>query len=561
MYILIPHFSGESSGFDMKFFQLFKNTWHVRRFMNRAQSLESPYGITNNMRRTIIVLLSFPFAALLCCRPTTAQVETSKPVIIDVSGGTPINQMIRGYNYNVALPVGNPEWQSLHKIEEILDRTSARGPSEGGSSQTYDWRTLRDRQGGKGKTTLDFLRMMRDRNCEAIISVNMKGTRDGLDRPEQLAKMAADWLYYMNHTLTTYRQGDKIPPGRDKEILDSLKWGENDTLLTTSEPPLKKVKYYEIGNETGGKTPDPVSLVPLLVERYKLLSRAVLSEDPQAKVGPCGWTSATAYIDGVFADPEAQVDFACYHPYGMMANKNWGVYPETPDGDTAEIVKYLLNMKDRQAARHQPMVDSLRKVGRPLKTPFAITEWNPGPWGGMSWQWSTMDHALATCESIFIWAHYEEGPVFAASYFSEGGWLRSSTETPKFQLFETLRDHLGDYLVHFYNPGSARPLRVYVTRSKADDKVVIWRLNFSEDQQQRIRLQLRRLPFAPRRITLMKLGVKGGRDTRLLDYIPEHTPDAETPIGWTESDMTGLDLSDFTLTIEDPCISALLIEK
>ena len=59
----------------------------------------------------------------------------------------------------------------------------------------------------------------------------------------------------------------------------------------------------------------------------------------------------------------------------------------------------------------------------------------------------------------------------------------------------------------------------------------------------------------------MKLGVKGGRDTRLLDYIPEHTPDAETPIGWTESDMTGLDLSDFTLNIEDSCISALIIEK
>ena len=513
------------------------------------------------MRQTISVPIVFRSVVLFICCLVTAQTGASPPMIIDVSRGTPINQMIRGYNYNVALPVGNPEWQSLHKIEEVLYRTSARGPSEGGSSQTYDWRTLVDRQGGKGRTTLDFLRMMRDRDCEAIISVNMNGTRAGLNRPEQLVKMATDWVYYLNHTLTTYRQGDEVPPGRDRKILESLKWGEHDTLLAPQESPVKKVKYYEIGNETGGEHPDPLTVVPGLVDRYNRLSRAVLAEDPAAKVGPCGWTSSTAYLAGVFADPTARVDFACYHPYGMMANKTWGVYPKTPTGNTRLVVKYLCAIKNRQRGRHQPMVDALRKAGRPLTTPLAITEWNPGPWGGTSWQWSTMAHALATCESMFIWAHYREGPVFAASYFSEGGWLRSSTETPKFQLFEAFRDHLGDYLIHFHNPGRDSPLRIYATRNKATDKIVIWGLNFSEDRDQQIRAQLRNLPFVPGRITFIKLGRKGGRGTRLLDYIPNHTSDAQLPIGWTVSRLTDFDPNDFSLTCEGACISALILEK
>lgn len=503
---------------------------------------------------------------VLCGVTVTAWAESppsgaSKPLVIDVSGGTPINQMIRGYNYNVALPVDTPEWQSLHKIEEVLDRTSARGPSEGGSSQTYDWRTLVDRQGRNGKTTLDFLRMMRDRDCEAIITVNINGTREGLDSPAQLVKMAADWVYYMHHVLAKYRQGDEIPAGRAQDILASLRWGKNDKLLAVGEPALKKVKYFEIGNETGGKTPDPRTAVPGLVERYKLLSRAVLSVDPAAKVGPCGWTSSTAYLDGIFADATAQVDFACYHPYGLMANKNWGVYPDSPSGGSGPIVKYLCNMRARQHARHQPMVDSLRKAGRPVDTPLAITEWNPGPWGGTSWEWSTMAHALATCESLFIWMHYKEGPVFAANYFSEGGWLRSSTETPKFQLFEALRDHLGDFLVHFHNSGGDSPFRIYATRAQANDKIVIWGLNFSDAQDKRIRLQLHNAPFKPRRITFMKLGRAEGHRTRLFDYIPNHTPDANMPIRWTRSRLPALDLNDFTLTCEAACISALVIEK
>ena len=133
-------------------------------------------------RLTCVALL---FGAPVTTWAESPQTGAFKRVVIDVSGGAPINQMIRGYNYNVALPVDTPEWQSLRKIEEVLDRTSARGPSEGGSSQTYDWRTLVDRQGRKGKTTLDFLRMMRDRDCEAIISVNMSGTREGQNSPAQ----------------------------------------------------------------------------------------------------------------------------------------------------------------------------------------------------------------------------------------------------------------------------------------------------------------------------------------------------------------------------------------
>jgi len=62
-------------------------------------------------------------------------------------------------------------------------------------------------------------------------------------------------------------------------------------------------------------------------------------------------------------------------------------------------------------------------------------------------------------------------------------------------------------------------------------------------------------------ITFMKLGRSDGHDTRLFDYIPNHTPDAKMPIKWTRSRLPALDLNDFTLTCDAACISALVIEK
>jgi len=515
------------------------------------------------------VLLSILFCAFDCL----ALAETR--TINAMASGTPINQGIRGSQYSVAFPLGSQEWVTTHMIEDLLYRTSARGPAEGGSSQDYDWRTLRSRLTGPvcgdGMSTLDWLRMLRDRDAEAIVTVNMTRVAacgDINDISEDinfLVDMASDWVYYMNHTLTTYRQGDTIQPGRDKDILDSLSlyWGTRDKLLASGEAPLKKVKYYEIGNETTDTNPDP-AVIPGLVERYKLVSQAVLSEDPDAKVGPCAVESCTPYITAVLADPEAQVDFATYHPYGVMASTQWGVYPANP-GDTGNpgaATTYLWNELSRQQTRHQTMVDAFVSNAYPATTPMACTEWNPGPWSADNeWKGATMAHAIACAETIFIYAHYTDGPIFAASYFLGGGWLRSPTVTPKYYMMKGLQDHLGDYLVDFRNGGANDDFRMYTTRTKDNDKIVIWGLNFRDDTNKQMTISLQNMPFTPIKITFMKLGKKDGSDTRLFDYIPENTPEQNATLGWTETDMTGLNLSNFALTFEDATISALVIEK
>ena len=182
----------------------------------------------------------------------------------------------------------------------------------------YNWKTRTAQWNSSTWSTLQALRDARDRNSYLQILTNTRGIGTGNgdtwvytdQTPETLAALTADWVFYRNELLQTKRQGDPLN-AREQAVLDSMSWGTDQKLLSPGEALTPKVVYWEIGNEPEGPFPPPALSPADYAARYKMISQAVLAEDPTVKVGPGMMTAdnGNAWLDAVLSDPTNHVDF------------------------------------------------------------------------------------------------------------------------------------------------------------------------------------------------------------------------------------------------------------
>ncbi len=268
--------------------------------------------------------------------------------------------------------------------------------------------------------------------------------------------------------------------------------------------------------------------------------------DPTIKVGPC--TIAEDYSRAVMSDPAARVDFVSYHQYGPLY---W--YAKSYGDTAASAESGLRRMKASQIGRHAGVRDAILNSGRnPDTMPLIISEWNPS-----SWEWEQksqarrMSHAIGVAETVFTFAELQ---VMAAQYWSFPTVGVDTTEAPGYRVFQMLRQHLGDTLLGSYSDGLN--FRLYVTRDSATDDLAIWALNFSENYDKTVRLNLNGLDLVDG-VRLKKLANLAG-DSSLLDL--NDTP-TSIIVDWTEQTLSGLDLKDLVMTFEDATITVLVIEQ
>ena len=473
---------------------------------------------------------------------------------IDLSAaGTSINRRILGQNAYCGI---SPSIRQ--RILDVSYNNSIIGIAGGLYADTYNWKTLVACFTGP-ETTLQMMREARDRNSDLVIIANVRGIGSPsgssfayTDKSvTTLSALAADWVRYVNKIVPNFCQGEPIA-GRDKQIVDSLQWGSSDKLPKIGDKPVRKVTYWEIGNEPEVNLDVWYGMsAEEYLSRYKAISPAMLAEDPTIKIGPCITTvgsGGNAWLQGVLNDPACKVDFVAYHPYGPLYWLTKNVSGGVLDAPTLE--SGLNYIKGQQQTNKLNVVNALVTAGRDPSTPLVLSEYNPESWEGIFYYGlhQTVAEALGEVETIFTFA---ELGIHTAHFFVYPTYPSATIETPVCKVFEELQNYMGDKLMDSYSDGS---FRLYTTKESSTGAVALWAANMSDTLDKTLTISLTNLGFTPTQIKRMTLAATSG-DTSLV------TRNASSEVvNWTATNLLGqLDPSGFTMTFEDATLTLLIV--
>lgn len=426
---------------------------------------------------------------------------TTQPIELTIdldATGQPISPLVTGSATRVDII---PDY-----VWGILDNRMARGIAGGLDADTYNWKDMSGQgvghsgtPGPEVNTTLDWLRNIRDHNATPLITANARGigplASSGYGtfyytdtNIATVSQLAADWVRYINFIVPNYRQGDTLPAS-DQAILDSIEWYGEPKLLAPGEAPTPKVTYWEIGNEPEVGLPFHTPGVPTYgftpteyVSRYKQIAAAMLAVDPTIKLGPCimeAHNGQNAFLTPLLSDSTAPVHLIGYHPYGALSGVA-GTYGDTES--SAE--KALKSLREQQIEIRDGMHMAITNNGRdPNDILLIASEWNASNW---KWerepQITRMSHALGVAENMW---NFGELGLFGATYWS---WWPIAEESPGYKVFKNIRAHFETTLLTAFTDDPA--LRIYVARNDADNRAVIWALNFSKDADKNIVLDI-----------------------------------------------------------------------
>lgn len=527
------------------------------------------------------------------------------------------------FNVNAALQGSylNPGVRGLANADQSLDRhdnsdqtatiptvqyltnSSMRGVSGGLNADIYDWT---NRQGMPKPTTLEFLRFARDANAELYITANIRGlVEPDPDQPGKrryyttdtltLANLAADWVRYCNHIVQTYHQGDTITDSRDASILNSLTWSSSyvnefgtadlhTTLPAVAEAPLKKVKYWEIGNEPLVSLANAYSTTNAFtfsgtagnstmadyVNRYITITNAMLAEDPTIKVGPCivnARIGNNQTILDLLLQSGARVDFISYHPYGSMGDYQFplaALSSSTPgaasfqqgylSGVYREQYNFLQDIKTLVALRRPSQVNTME---------YAATENDVSDFTtNNTYQEGTMAHALGCVESVLSWGRLG---LSAAHYWI---WILANStvrddDNNRFAVtmaFEKMRDKLGDRLLGSFDANDK--VHAYVVGSSTSSTLTVWAMNFADSGTLPLSLSLSNaLPAANVKIYQECLQAITGTTTLASVNLGTQMPFGPLrQVNWTAPTLlTGADPANLNLSLPAATLTVLTI--
>ncbi len=497
-------------------------------------------------------------------------------VVLDLTPpGRRMSRDLLGQATNVTI---NPAFGAGNaRAWELTHRSSVRGPAGGLDADMYNWKDMSGNwvghtgtPGAVDLTTLAWLRLARDYEADPVITVNCRGigplSASGGCRfyytdtsDETLVRLAADWVRYVNHILPNYREGDTLPPA-DQAILDSITWYGRPKLLAPGEPPTPRVTYWEIGNEPELGLPYCTQGVPIVWQQpaeyariYKKIAQAMLSVDPNIKVGPCITTvaagSTNAWLDAVLADPECPVHFIAYHPYGPLYAYA-RVYGDTPA--TAE--RALRDVRSRMELFYNGARERILAAGRnPAQIELLATEWNVSDWRWLGYpQIRRQAHALGTAENLLIFA--EQG--IRSAHFWIVPTPGDGTPIPGFKLYQKAHELWGDHFLSKF--GDGYNFRGYVTWRSTTAEYIVWVLNFSEDRDKTAEISVPALGTV-KKVTMHRLANVNG-PTSLFDR-NDPPPGAPVNIDWQVSDITDeLDARSFTMTFPKATITVLVFQ-
>jgi autotransporter-associated beta strand protein len=494
-----------------------------------------------------------------------------------------------------------------------------RGIAGGLDADTYDWRV---RQSGSKwgatawgtlVTSLDYLRKCRDTGSEPLFTANMFGggytngygtwvcqfdNHTNLFNPGgygtnavtgTAAQLAADWVRYCNILIQTYRQGQESLIGSDPNfsaadnaenlrVYNSLKlggdWGGRDVLLTSGEPAVPKVLWWEVGNEPEVDLAADSTLVNQHViadkivfrNRYGTIANAMKAVDSSIQTGPCLTVgNNNEWLGRVAEDTNAPLDFVGVHPY--MSTLKYS-YPNPTNMTTSllDIGRFLADHVSGTALTLSNYGGATRFGTKPAgwywNTPLIASEWNPVNWDATSAVKSSMGSGLGTVESCFRYAHPNRTVSALPSWFGANYWENPAGVVSLTNAFVALRDFAGDFILENPFPGPQPvpdfappgwPLRMYLTRqTNGANKLHAWGLNFSENQDQSVRFVLTNLPFTVGQVIRRSFG-KPGAENSLTNG---------SGLGWTVQDVTGsVDPSNFTFTVENASFAILTFQE
>ena len=420
------------------------------------------------------------------------EAPTSASLSINLAVGKDINKGLIGHHY----------WYL--GSNELSAGATNRGVQGGSAASTYNWK---DRSGtwNTNKTTLRFLKDARDYNFTPIMSINETGL--GLYNFYQnfqytshdlndLAIIAADWVYYTNYVLQKYRYDDTDFALPDEQLLAEVQWSPR--VLQGFESPVPKVMYWQIGNEPGnvdnwwadGFDPNNFDFPT----RYAVLSDAVLTEDPDVKVGGAVWD-----YPEILADQENQIDFITYHSYYLGYDRTM---LKIGDIDLAESRMRDVGPFQKRIIRriYNLLIENSRN---PDNVELLFTEWNAMGFSPTEQNRDTMANMIATVETVFTWAGAEMN-VFSGNY-----WMPPNNfnllENSIYKVFSKLQEYWAGTLASSYSDGYN--FRLYTTVDNKSGIVCLWGLNFSNDQNKTLNLSLSNVPNVfGRQIKIMTLG-------------------------------------------------------
>lgn len=498
-----------------------------------------PATVTSSQRALHAALTSGP-------NPAATNIHVFR---VPSSSTTGISPLLRGQEpfmlYAASARVPTLEWGR---------GATFRGVAGGTDAETYHWKELSSStrphfwshhvEDPPVVTTLEWLEQARDYDAELVLTVNTRGRgRTILDtqgrllwsiepasnNADYLARLAADWVRYVNLIAPKYRltpEGQLPPdlaasdPEADRVLRELAALGNGTNawryrLATVADPdtevdpwlerPLllaadatnstRPVTFWEIGNEveTPMNASDPRGFRPMepsinlnpaqYVERYLRITEAMRNVDPTIRVGPCPnnpWGPRPGieneHLIDLLARPEAIVDVLYYHYYPVWV----GDYFRPSD-----VNRNLRSLKNYAHLLDAQYAGQFSRSGR-ARVPAIISEWNP--------DWTIhppierfMASALSTAE---VFLTFVELQIHAAHYWENPDGRASGL------VFSKLQTHLGDrflgssignrrddgtYVGFGNHPSFVSDIRIYATQRSSDSKVFIWVLNLSDN--------------------------------------------------------------------------------
>ncbi|MFN7138557.1 MAG: hypothetical protein ACK4UN_04410, partial [Limisphaerales bacterium] len=164
-----------------------------------------------------------------------------------------------------------------------------------------------------------------------------------------------------------------------------------------------------------------------------------------------------------------------------------------------------------------------------------------------------MAHALGTVETVF--SHARLG-LSASHYWIWPTHRWDGTEYPVFKAYEKLRDHMGDTLLSSY---AFRNIRVYTTRDSRTGELAIWALNFSNDEQTTLNLNLANLPRIEQ-ARLFRLVDHSGPTTLFSINTSSEMGAKVINVDWTSSNITSQFASNYSLTLPAATLTLLVLQ-
>lgn len=465
-----------------------------------------------------------------------APLEDSRLVVtLDAgAGGTALNPFLRGQNGQRGV--------NQSATFTVSENTLLRGVAGGLDADSYDWRDIDSgldaRNDNSIWTTLEFLRMCRDRNATPLFTANVLGFgSESITKQSAsvMADLAADWVWYCNDIVQNYSTADTLPTDV-QNLISSLQWNGKDLLPSPGEAPLPKVMYWEIGNE-----PELNSIPGFIgnhylsgteyASRYNTIANAMVAVDSEISVGPCiiypGGTNSQ--LSSVL-NSSAPVGLVGYHPYYYTLYNSMG--------STSGIESAIRGLYGHHEYHVSGARAKLSAGGRSTNTPLVASEWNDLSWEAQGWMYDSMAHTLAYAESIFCFARLG---VWGANFWEvPGGHLGA------FKVMEEFQDHLGGTLVDTYSDG--QNLRAYLVKNSPRE-MHLWIINWDNDEAQTMNLQFSNLPFEINNLKRRTLAGSGGLTTT-------------SGIGWTEEYLPFTPgSSNLTATVGAASLTNLLLEN